>query len=203
MRKIENGGQEAKWQNTILKDLSFIKKKLRYPFTSKTIAPSLIIASGLTLGLWLTWSTLIANENKGLPIFVLALVIITIVSSIVRFIRILKFRVIVSPSFLNENIKALGQCLRSEQLAFSQHPEAPEVFCIISRAIGHSVDKREIMFFIADNERILINSHFTEQGFTLTPPSGHSRQMAKRLQKWLQTYNGNESNSAITPINNI
>ncbi len=200
MKLIDKDGAEANWENAILKDLSFIKQKLRYPFSSKTIAPSLIIAFGLTLGLWLTWSTLVANSNKGMTFFVLGLVIITITSSVVKFIRVLRFRIVDSPFFLNENINALRHFFRSQQLAFSQHPSAPEVFSIISRAIGSSGDKREVMFFIADEKRILINSHFTDQKFTLTPPSGHSRQMAKRLQKWLATYNA-PVDSAITPFN--
>ncbi len=200
MKLIDKEGAEANWENAILKDLVFIKKHLRFPVSLKTLTPTLLISTGLFIGLQLTITAVEFKKNSLVSIFLLLMVTIAVVASALKFVRSLRFWKIHSPYFLNENIKAIELFLKAQQIAFSQHPGAPEVFCIISRNIGNSGDKREIMFFIAVDKQILVNSHYTGSSFMINRQSGHARQMARSLQKWLGAYNA-PVDSAITSFN--
>ena len=203
MKQIRQEGTEANWENAILKDLSFIKKNLRYPITAKTLAPMLVLIAFLLLSLWLVWSTVFVDTNNKSSILILLPVTIAIWVSVMKFIRTLRFQNIRSPYTLLENIKAIEYFLKSQQLAFSQIPDSPEVFYIISKNISPKGDKREIMFFIADEKRILVNNHFTGRNLLLNPGSGHSRQMAARLEKWLHSFVDSNDNKSTTSINRL
>jgi hypothetical protein len=61
---------------------------------------------------------------------------------------------------------------------------------IISRNLDADPNRefREVMVFIADDQQILINSHFTGSKFSITPPSRNYRKMSKMLQQWLDKH---------------
>lgn len=200
MKLIDKEGADANWENAILKDLAFIKKHERFPVNIKTLTPTLLITAGLFIGFQLTVTVIEFQKNLGVAIFLLLMVSIAVSASVVKFVRSLRFWKIRSPYFLAENIKAIERFLKAQQIAFSQHPEAPEVCCIISRNINTSDNKREVMFFIAGDKQILVNSHYTGGGFMINRQSGHARHMAKTLQKWLDANNA-PVDSTIRPLN--
>jgi hypothetical protein len=189
MKTIANSSNDAQWDSKLFKDLSFIKKKLRYPLTAKTLAPVLMVAVITVLIAFVLLSSYIHNQgahklNYNLPIF-FAVSFIPITVSIVRYVQSLKFISIPTQYFGTENMALIEKFLKAQHLAVFHHPEAPEVFQIISKSIDQYKDKREVMIFIADDKRILVNSHFTNQGFILVPAAPHRKEMSIALQKWI------------------
>jgi len=122
----------------------------------------------------------------------IAVTMVTVLPAIAvyQYLNILKFARVPTPFFGNENRKLLEDFLQSQQLAVYRHPQAPEVYQIISKPLGNSsYEMREVMIFIADDKRILINSHFVDQTFSaFTPPSRNYRKMANRLKEWIKIH---------------
>ncbi len=191
MRTLTNSGSDAQWDNKLLKDLSFIKKKLRYPLTVKTIAPVLFVALTTALVSFVLWSSYAHNKdqehklNYNLLAF-FSLSFIPLIISVVRYIQSLKFAIINTPYFSSENMALIEEFLKAQQLAVYHHPEAPEVYQIISKAVDQYKDQREVMIFIADDKRIIINSHFTNQGFIPFTAAPHRKEMSDSLKQWIQ-----------------
>jgi hypothetical protein len=105
-----------------------------------------------------------------------------------RYIQTLRFVSVHTPYDMAQNMHLVQQFLGAMHLAVFQHPEAPEVIQIISSNIHRSGDRpeqREVMVFIADDKRILVNSHFTNTRFTLVQSAGNYKKMAAGLQKWV------------------
>lgn len=177
------------WENKILKDLVFIKKHSRYPISKKTLAPTLFIGFAIAFILRFLFIAFMSKDNnKGLYI-ILSVFVITLVVAVIRYIRTIKFTSIPTDYFVADNQPLLKKFFEEEHLAYFRHPQAPEVFQIISRSIFSNSEQREVMVFIADDKRILINSHFTAQKFSIVPSSKHYRSMARMLKKWIETQN--------------
>jgi len=86
-------------------------------------------------------------------------------------------------------------------LALSRLDKAPEVFQIISKNVTASKNEiREVVIFVADDKRILINSHFVGKKAAFTYPSHHYKQMVTQLAKFVETYNA-KSNGSIIAMN--
>lgn len=200
MKALPGNPTQNNWENTILKDLTFIKQRGRYPVSKRTLAPTLIIGLFFLAIARFAWVFFIVKDNNFFVYFISAMALLTIVASVLRYIRTIRFMSIITPFFVAENRALLKKFMQAEHLAFFQHPEAPEVFQILSKNISATNEQREVMVFIADDKRILVNSHFTGQKFTLTPPSKHYRQMAKMLEDWIKKQPVNGDN-AIVPIN--
>ena len=129
------------------------------------------------------------SNNLFFKLFIIPLLVVIIIGSFYQYYRTLQFRSIPTPFFANENRKLIEVFLRSQQLMLYQHPDAPEVFQIASRAIGGGKNpQREIMIFIADDKRVLINSHFVNQKYTITPASRNAGKMANRLQEYIKIH---------------
>jgi hypothetical protein len=189
------------WENRILKDLSFIKKHSRYPISRKTLAPTLFLGIFVLFIARFGWAALTFKNNDYVFYFIITLLLITIVVTTIRYLSSIRFATIHTPFFVQENQLLLKKFMEAEHLAYSRHPEAVEVFQIISKNISFNSEQREVMVFIADDKRILVNSHFTNQKFSIMPPSKHYRQMAKKLHQWLQSQNVND-NRGIISVNN-
>ncbi|MCW3122558.1 MAG: hypothetical protein JWQ38_2050 [Flavipsychrobacter sp.] len=169
-------------------DLVFIKKHLRYPMSKKTLPATAFIALSLFFIFRTLWLTVLIEQRGNIwtGVFLAAMMVIAFASGVMRYWRTLKFRSIPTPYFANENIKLIDSFLRVQQLNLYRHPKAPEVFQILSRAMGNSA-QREVMIFIADDKRILINSHFTNQKWLISPASKNAGQMAGQLKEWIKT----------------
>jgi hypothetical protein len=92
----------------------------------------------------------------------------------------------------------LKKFLQSQHLAFSQHPEAPEVFMILSKNLSLRGDYREVVIFITDDNQVLLNSHFTGSRFSITPPSKNYKLMARMLKEWLETNKPANTSQSLT-----
>ena len=114
--------------------------------------------------------------------------------------RALKFDVIPTDFFLQDNKDIIKRFLSAQHLAFTQHPEAPEVFMIISRNLDMNPknDYREVMVFIADDKQILVNGHFTGKRSTIAPASHNYRKMAKRLKEWVKLHINTTDTTAVS-----
>jgi len=192
MKAIADGtAGGAQWNNTLLDDLAFIKKKQRYPLSRKTIPSTILIAFFVLMISRLSFVGLLLNHKSNIAMSVFTVVIMTVVfiSGILSYWRTLRFSCITTPYFESENRALIELFLKSQHLNMYRHPKAPEVFQILSRALGNKQDQREVMIFIADDHRILINSHFINQKWTITPQSRNYRKMASQFKQWL-TING-------------
>lgn len=206
MKTIENGNNNAQWNNGLIRDLSFIKKNLRYRFSKKLLYGSaglgflLVFLARMGYTLWLMDKAKVWNN----PIMwgLMIAVAIVILFPLIGYIQIVRFKAVPTPFFFTENQEVIQQFLKSLHLVIYRHPEAPEVFQIMSKnlSVNEKKDQREIMVFIADDKRILVNSHYSVGGFNLQPPSGNYKRMAKQLAKFVQTYSIN-ANGSIVPIN--
>lgn len=208
MKHLNSPQEKAAWENRLLNDLAFIKQHRRYPMSKRTIAPAALIGFSLLAVLRILWPFIFITTSDNLVkqqpvlqwIFTLsiALLLLTVVYS---FFKVLKFETLKTPHYLQENIVLLKKFFTSNHLAYTQHPEAAEVFMIISRNLDMNSknDYREVMVFIADDKQILVNSHFTGRKFNITPPSRNYKRMAKELQRWLNDHI-NSSNNSIVPV---
>lgn len=188
MKSLPAHDESAEWQSRLLKDLSFIKKHKRYPFKRMTLMPLLL--SGIVVAFLLRVLLLfILSKDHHIyrGIFVVFIAGVPAFISMIRYINILRFFVVQTPYYLNDNMRVLQEFLQEQHLLVFRHPEAPEVFQIISRNISVTDEEREVLIFIADNKRILINSHFTSarKWFKFIIAPTHHKQMVKMLSEWL------------------
>ena len=187
------------WENPLLNDLSFIKKHLRYPVNRRTIFSVLgILGAGIFLvsfcclyfnGIFSHAADAKTPTNKLFVSIIMLVPIFTVLTLIYRRIQNLRFISISNDYYVQDNIVLLQQFLEHRQLAFYHHPNAPEVFQIASRVLDPQYELREVMVFIADDKRILLNNHFTSslgnknmQAVT----SNEHRKMAKALRLWMK-----------------
>lgn len=204
MKSIDSQGSKAGWEDDLLKDISFIKEKKRYPISKKTLTPATVSAVVWLLTARFAWLAFLGTQakNKWVGWMMIGLAIALVVVIFNQYYRVLKFDVLATPHHLAKNRELLQRFLRSENLAFTQHSEAHEVFMIISRNLNANPKKdfREIMVFIADDKQILVNSHFSGSRFSIMPPSRNFKKMSKKLRTWLGT-EADKDNTGIARIN--
>ncbi len=176
------------WKNSLLNDLVFIKKHLRYPINKRTIPAALSAVLILFFAVRVIWTALFASGrvHYGAGWFLAGTLLIVAIARISRYWRSLRFLAIPTPFFANENRKQIEDFLRWQQLNVYRHPQAPDVFQILSRPRNSNSPQREVMIFIADDKRILINSHIINQKWSIAPPSRNAGNMAAMLYKWLR-----------------
>ena len=186
MKSLPGNNAGAQWNNSLLDDLVFIKKNLRYPMSKKTLPSAALIGILLFFISRTLWMTMLTgmHGHVAVAIFLGVMMGIIFLSGILRYYRTLQFRSIPTPYFAAENMKLIDTFLRMQQLNLYRHPRAPEVFQILSRPLGNS-EQREVMIFIADDKRILINSHFINQKWIISAASKNTNGMARQLKQWL------------------
>lgn len=182
----QNSGSQPEWDSSLIKDLAFIKKNLRYPISKKQLLPGLIGLVGLIIMIQ-SASLILARRHGVLDFLILGAMLLMIIIIIRRTMEALKFISISTPFVLADNIKVLHDFLEGQHLVVFRHPEAPEVFQIISRNIDAFKDVREILVFIADDNRILINSHFTSASQNMAK---HHKQMGQMLTDYIKANEG-------------
>lgn len=189
MKAIPENNGNAHWQSDLVSELAYIKQHLKYKPKLVRLLPA--VFSGLfVILLIVTVSVAIyyqagTGERRGpFSIIWAASMCMIFAASVVRYLQSLKFISIPSDYHLTENIVLVQSFLRSRRLAFSHHPQIPEVFQILSRNISAGKEDREVLLFIADDKRILINSHFTS-GWNLFPRRRHHWEMAKMLKDYI------------------
>jgi hypothetical protein len=197
MKAIPENSPGPQWNNKLLDDLVFIKKHLRYPISKKTIPSVFLIAIFIGFAFRMATVTLLVNHKGGhtaLSWFFAIMIMVIFGSGILSYLHTLRFKSIPTSFFAVENMRSVEKFLKSQQLNTYRHPKAPEVFQIVSRPLGHT-EQREVMIFIADDKRILVNSHFINQKWSLNTSSRNARKMANRLAGWLKIYNNDRSSA--------
>ncbi|MBW7913497.1 MAG: hypothetical protein H3C54_07335 [Taibaiella sp.] len=212
MKHLNAPSGSGDWQNELIRDLAYIKAHKRYKLGKKTIAPASIIALLLLTMARLAWPFIFLSfsaaptQQSSLLQWIFSLSIAFLLLTVVySFFKVLKFETLKTPQFMQENIILLHKFFTQNRLAYTQHPEAPEVFMIISRNLDANPKKdyREVMVFIADDKQILVNSHFTGKKFNITPPSRNYRRMARELQKWLNDEQIKNNDNSLLPVNSL
>lgn len=192
MKTLPAGNGQGAWDNRLVRDMAYIKKHLRYPVTGKTLMPVLVWGALLLLAVSLVTVSIIwgGRDGRRFPFLLFSINIFTFAVIGIRYLQTLKFSQIRTDLFVQENISILESFLKAQQLLVFRHPELSEVFQILSRNLLYSSkeEKREVIIFIADDKRILINSHFTGSAFTISPGGRHHKQMAEKLKEWIKTH---------------
>jgi hypothetical protein len=181
--------EKTNWQKGIYEDLGFIKKHLRYRYTSGVKTPlifwSLLI---ILFGTLMTSYLNVSGKPGTLPNPLPVVMIIPLVVMLYRYVRSLKFIALETGLSLEINRQLLAAFLQKQHLQVFEHPESKDIMQIISIPVYHKNDMREVIVFIADRNRILINSHFTNSGWTMSPGKRHHNQMAHSLDQWIMLY---------------
>jgi hypothetical protein len=197
LKELPHGPEQSKWDEDLVNSLAFIKKNRRYPFSKMTLMP--LISSILLLAslIWLTWEFLHGGKSADsrFPFLIVFLMAVPILAAIGRYFNLIRFRAIHTPLFLSDNMNTIQQFLEEQKLVTFRHAKLPEVFQILSRNISAIGEDREILIFIADDKRILINSHYTSsrKWFRFLSPPTHEREMIKLFMEWLARRAGNGS----------
>lgn len=178
--------QQPEWDSKQFRDISYIKSRLRYPAGIRIFLPAIIGMLVLAIAAVIAFSVVFKQQSpQYTPLFIGAgvCIITWMISS--RFYRELQFISIQTGFDSKRNQQLIDSFLKARHMVVFRHPQATEVFQIISKNINPIKEQREILVFIADEQRILINSHFTNSGFSLVPGVRHHRQMAAELQLFL------------------
>ncbi len=201
MKEInEPHNSNTDWSKQIIEDLSFIKKHLRYPLRRMTIMP--VLSSGILLVLiarFVFVASVFKVKGNYFVLIILLFLALPTLASFKRYIDLLRFFPVETGRLLTINMKLLERFLEEQRLVTFRHPDAPEVYQIISKNITAVGDEREVLIFIADDDRILINSHFTSsrKWFRLFNAATHHREMTKQLKDWLSTNSLDQQSTSI------
>lgn len=172
--------QQPKWDNRLLQNLPYIRANLKYPFISKGIWPLAIWGVLLTVLCYFLYTTMSLEHRVWYTFgFWFIMLILPYMGQIARYAKSLRFTIVNTGCTVHENKQLIVAFLHSLEIAVYQHPDVPEVFQITSRTTGAG---REIILFIADDNRVLINGHFT--GWLLSRMT-HKKEMLELSNAWL------------------
>ena len=186
MKRLRDGTtHRPNWDKQILTDLSYIKQHLRYPMRLRILTPIVF---------WIVFSLLVGGiilssmlEKNFSPVFLFSFIPLLLPCMIIlRYVRSLRFAKVQTPYTLAENMAILERFLKAHHLLIFRHPQAPEVFQILSKDISVGKEEREIMIFIADDYRVLVNSQFTQAGWSLPQGKSHVNQMCQSLLHYMK-----------------
>jgi len=176
------------WDNHLTANLQFIKTNLHYPLSLKNTASVIFSSVALILTAVLVWSgSLLINSHPKGYYFFWILAIIPFIITYIRAIQALYFLPLQTHKTISENQELICKFLEEQQLLVYTNQTQPQLFQIISKPLSPSSQQREVMLFIADEGRILINSHYTNAGFLLITNSKLKKQMLNNFKQWLQS----------------
>jgi hypothetical protein len=188
MKQLGTGGDSAGWNAALVSQLGFIRKHLRFPANRRTLTPLIAIAAS-SIGLPLVILPILFRTpaDRMHPLWwLLPVLLVPTLVAIVRYFRSLRFVVVPAYPLQADNMRLVETFFRTHGFAHGRHPEAPEVYQMLSRNVGGKRALREVLLFIADPGRILLNSHFVGECFGMPVSSGHSRRMARMLAQFIQ-----------------
>lgn len=204
MKSINSPNEKAAWENDLLKDLTFIKAKKRYPLSKKTFKPAAIAALIITVigrtAMVLFFASTTSSHVLWVEWLIAATLVFFVLMLFYQYYQMLVFHTIKTKFSLTTNADLLKKFFTVNHLAFTRHNDAPEVFMIVSRNLDANPNKdyREVMVFIADDYQILVNSHFTGTKFSIAPPSRNFKKMSKQLSAWLDSHISNSDSNVVT-----
>ncbi len=187
------------FNRTLVNELGFIRRHLRYPLSRRTRMPVIMLLASVPVMLLLGWSMFTKRPNSSaatavlIPLLFCCMTLPAIVAA-VRFSRTLRFKAVPARPDQASNMVLLEAFLRAHHFAYTRHPEAMEVFSILSTPIAALRNEREVVIFIADPARILVNSHFTQNNIRTAVGKVHYHELARKLEQWLrEQHPANES----------
>lgn len=187
MKQLGTGSDGVSWNAALVVQLSFIRKHLRFPVSRRLFPSFLGILSLLPLGFLGLYMVFFKSHNSShSPYWILPVLGLPVVVGLVRYFRSLRFIAVPAYPLQADNMRLVEAFFRTYGFAHGRHPQAPEVFQMLSRNVGNRQNElREVLLFIADPGRILLNSHFVGDTFGMPVSSGHSRRMARMLKQFL------------------
>lgn len=177
----------------LYEDLDFIREKLRYPLRSGLLLP--LLAWGLLLVavvgyccFWLLSRAAQPGTRQFFAAFLPLVLCLPLVAGALRYMRSLKFSALQTGMDSRQNRELLTHFLQQQQLQVVNHPSSKDIFQIVSTPVSAKTkDMRQVMVFIADEGRILLNSHFSRSGFMVAPASRLHKQMQAALEAWIKS----------------
>ena len=189
MDYLDQGAKSA----GLYEDLAFIKKTLRYPLRRALLLPllawSLIVAALFFFTVFRLLGNTDLSAGKHWFAGLIPLVCsVPVIAGLLRYLRSLKFTVLRTGRPIVENRVLLERFLKEQQLQVVNHPMSKDIFQIVSTPVSAKTgDMRQVMVFIADEGRILLNSHFTSNGLMIAPASRLHTTMRAQLEAWIST----------------
>jgi dihydropteroate synthase len=121
-----------------------------------------------------------------------------------KYFLLFHFHEIKNNNSLEENVDLVSQFLSEQHFVAYCHPLAPEIFQIFSKNIDPFGDEREVLVFIADENRFLINSHFTSSKikYKIFISPSRQREVIKAFKGWLKTKTLNKELAVTKHANN-
>ncbi|PSK93949.1 hypothetical protein [Taibaiella chishuiensis] len=176
----------------VYEDLDFIKKKLHYPLRRRLLVPLLawIVPLLALYGFSLAriWGAGDPADHRRYYMGVLPLIftIITL-AGLSRYGATLRFATLYTGLDRRRSRELIAAFLRAQQVAVITHPMSGDIFQIVSTPVSsRSGDMREVLVLIADEGRILLNSHFANNTLMMVPPARLRRHMEKALKNWIR-----------------
>jgi hypothetical protein len=187
------GTEQSRWENTIIRDLDYIRANKRYRWNAKLRTPLVVYSILFVLIACLFLATATGfHFTTGLKAFNYFVVPLLSLSTfgvcILNYLQSLKFITLNTGLDKQGNHDLLVSFLNRKQLLVYYHPKTNDVIQIISKPINVSNERREVLVFVIDENVLLINSHFTESGWRLTAASRHDKQMGHELMDWVMQY---------------
>ncbi len=177
--------------NGVYEDLDFIKKKLHYPLRRRLLVPllawilPLLALYGFSLAR--IWGAGNPADSRRYYMGVLPVIftIITLVG-LSRYGATLRFSTLYTGLDKIRTRNLVAAFLEAQQVAVITHPMSKDIFQIVSTPVSsRSGDMREVMVLIADEGRILVNSHFANNTLMMVPPARLRKHMEGALKKWI------------------
>lgn len=177
----------------VYEDLDFIKKHLRYPLKRRLLMPLLVWSVPVAALCIYTALRVFSNAyTPGSSRFFIALlplaISIPLLSGLFRYIKSFRFTQLRTGRSQADARRMLAAFFLEHGIQVVRHPVSPDIFQIVSTPVSAKTgDMREVMVLIADEGRILLNSHFANGGFILVPPALLRRNMEAKLKAWIKT----------------
>lgn len=184
----KNQSSQPEWDNKLVANIDYIKKNLRYPLRNAALLGIVLPVMVFILFGIAIWSMYQRNVAEGKNNWVTLVIFIPMVIILARMVKraygTTRFITVTTGYNNTKNMEILQQFLEAQNLIVFRHPDARDVFQIISKNIDAFKDVREILVFITDDNRILINSHFTSN---LPMTARHHKEMAKMLEDYIKS----------------
>jgi|GEM_PF-7020944 hypothetical protein len=169
---LGRGTNKPTWPKHIVEDLPSIRQNLSYPFRWRTIFPLLL---GLTVILFIVpvVLSLTLGDTPLAPlinVFIWISVGISILgwtAAIYQYRKSLVFTAVANPGTANQQLQTIQQFFATRGIMVLAHPETENIQYVVSKPVKEGSQEREVVILIADNNRILINSHFSGKGLNL------------------------------------
>ncbi len=169
---LGKGKHKTTWPKHMVEDVPFIKQNLRYPFRWRIIFPLLLgitvilfivpVALSLTLG-----DTPLAPLINLFIWISVGISILAWVAAIYQYRKSLVFTAIATPGDELQQVQLIRRFFSERGIMVLDHPETAKVQYVVSLPIKKGSEEREVVILIADNNRILVNSHFSGRGLNL------------------------------------